>query len=248
MNQLRHHPPRSIDLFVGKIFVASPLMALALCISLATILWCILLARRQRSGLDKILTGLLGLIAIYEAVRILKDAGFIIFPGIPKLEGWADFIIATLSLIAALILRVSSIDRATTKAQLRLVEANEKQVELGKGTIVAAPELRPSLLDSCPLATIAVDLHGIVSYWNAAAETLTGLTRDEVVGHPLPFPIHGPIIHKTGNEVDAVFWTSPIQCANGTTRGSLAVAADSSALHAAGIRHSFTKEPVAVGR
>jgi PAS domain-containing protein len=239
MNQLRHQPPRSIDLFVGRIFDASPLMALALCISLATILWCILLARRQRSGLDKILTGLLGLIAIYEALRILKDSGFIIFPGAPKLEGWADFIIASLSLIAALILRVSSIDRATTKAQLRLVEANEKPVDLAKVTVVAASELRPTLLDSCPLATIAVDLHGAVTYWNAAAETLTGWTRDEVVGHPLPFSVHGPIINKSGNEVEAVFWTSPIQCANGTARGSVTLAADSSALHAAGISHSF---------
>jgi PAS domain-containing protein len=238
MNQQRHQPPRSIDLFVGRIFDASPLMALALCISLATVLWCILLARRQRSGLDKILTGLLGLIAIYEALRILKDAGFIIFHNIPKLEGWADFIIATLCLIAALILRASSIDRASTKAQLRLVEANEKPVDLTKGAAVA-PELRPTLLDSCPLATMAVDLHGIVTCWNSAAETLTGWTRDEVVGHPLPFSVHGPIINKSGNEVEAVFWTSPVQCANGTARGSLIVAADSSALHAAGISHSF---------
>lgn len=235
-------------MFVGRIFDASPLMALALCISLATILWCILLARRQRSGLDKILTGLLGLIAIYEALRILKDSGIIIFPGIPRLEGWADFIIASLSLVAALILRVSSIDRATTKARLRLVEANEKPVDLAKGPIVAAPELRPTLLDSCPLAAIAVDLHGVVTYWNAAAETLTGRTRDEAVGHPLPFSVHGPIINKSGNEVEAVFWTARIQCANGTARGSLTIAADSSALHAAGISHSFGKDPVAAGR
>jgi len=233
-------------LFVGKIFDASPIMALALCISLATVLWCILLARRQRSGLDKILTGLLGLIAIYEALRILKDSG--VFPGIPKLEGWADFIIATLSLIAALILRISSIDRATTKAQLRLVEANEKPVDLAKGPVVAAQELKPTLLDACPLATIAVDLHGIVTYWNTAAETLTGWTRDEAVGHPLPFSVRGPIIDKSGNEVEAAFWTSPIQCANGTARGSLTIAADSSALQAAGISHSFGKDPVAVGR
>src|SRR5579864_1186670 len=101
MNQVRRQPPRSIDLFVGRIFESSPLMALALCISLAAILWCILLARRQRGGLDKILTGLLGLIAVCEALRILKDSGFISLPGIPKLGGWADFVIASLSLIAA---------------------------------------------------------------------------------------------------------------------------------------------------
>src|ERR1700736_4807881 len=199
-------------------------MALALCISLATILWCIVLARRQRSGLDKILTGLLGLIAIYEALRILKDSGIIIFPGIPRLEGWADFIIASLCLVAALILRVSSIDRAATKAQLRLVEANEKLVDLAKGAVLMAPELRPTQLDACPLATIAVDLHGVVTYWNAAAETLTGRTRDEVVGHPLPFSVHGPIVNKSGNEVEAVFWTARSLRSKGTARGSLPIA------------------------
>ena len=235
-------------MFVGRIFDASPLMALALCISLATILWCILLARRQRSGLDKILTGLLGLIAIYEALRILKDSGFVIFHNIPKLEGWADFVIATLCLIAALILRVSSIDRATTKAQLRLVEANEKPVDLAKGNPIAAPEPRPSLLDSCPLATIAVDLHGIVTYWNTAAETLTGWTRDEAVGHPLPFSVHGPIINKWGNEVEAVLWTSSLQCANGAARGSLTIAAGSATLRNAGISDPLSKHPVGANR
>jgi len=247
MNQLRHQPPGSIGLFVGKIFDASPLMALALCISLGTILWCILLARRQRSGLDKILTGLLGLIAIYEAIRILKDSGVIIFPGIPKLEGWADFIIACLSLVAALILRVSSIDRATTKAQLRLVEANEKPVELPKGTAWSMNELRPALLDSCPLATIAIDIHGVVTYWNQAAETLTGWARDEVVGHPLPFLGHGPIVHRSGEEVEAVVWTSPVHCNGGTMRGYLIVAAGNTLLRNAGINDPFGKQSVTAG-
>jgi len=225
-------------LFVGRIFQASPLMALALCISLGTVLWCILLARRQRNGLDKVLTGLLGLIAIYEALRILADAGMAMFPAFRKLEGWADFVIATLALIAALILRVSSIDRATTKAQLRLVEANEKAVDLAKGAAVPV-ELRPSIFDASPLAAYAVDLHGIVTYWNAAAESLTGWSKDEVIGHALPFSIQGPITNKTGNEVEAVFWTSRTQAANGTAGGWLAIAADSPALHAAGRSRSL---------
>jgi PAS domain-containing protein len=238
MNQVRHQSPRSIDLFVGRIFESSPLMPLALCISLATILWCILLARRQRSGLDKILTGLLGLIAVCEALRILKDSGFITLPGIPKLAGWADFVIASLSLIAAFILRISSIDRATTKAQLRLVEANEKPADLAKGNAITAPDVRGAL-DPCPLATIAVDLHGVVTYWNAAAETLTGWTRAEMVGRTLPFSAQGPFINKAGNDIDAVFWTSPIRCTNGSATGSLILAADSSAVHAAGLSHPF---------
>lgn len=165
----------------------------------------------------------------------------------PEVGRLGGFIIASLSLVAALILRASSIDRATTKAQLRLVEANEKQLDLAKGTIVA-PELRPTLLDSCPLATIAVDLHGIVTYWNAAAETLTGWARDEVVGHPLPFSEHGPIVNKWSNEVEAVLWTSTVQCANGAARGCFLIAAGCAALRNAGVSDPFGKHPVAASR
>lgn len=224
MNRVRREPPRSIPLFVSKIFAASPLMALALCVSLATILWCIMLARRQRGGLDKILTGLIGMIAIYEALRILKDSGVVAFAGARQLDGFADFIVACLSLVAALILRVSSIDRATTKAQLRLVEANEKPIDLPKSGSGPFPELKHMLFDASPLAVIAVDLQGIVSYSNPAAESLIGWTRDELLGHSLPFSVQGPIVDKTGTEVDAAFWTSSIYGSTGTARGTLMIA------------------------
>ncbi len=220
-------------MYVGRIMNASPLMAIALCVSLATILWCILLARRQRNGLDKILTGLLGLIAIYEALRILRDSAILIFPTARKLDGFADFVIASLSLVAALVLRISSIDRASTKAQLRLVEANEKPGELAKGATAIVPELKHMLFDACPLAAYAVDLHGMVSYWNTAAESLTGWTRDEVLGHPLPFSAHGPILNKAGEPVDAALWASPVHCSNGVTRGFLTVAAARSVMEKA---------------
>lgn len=223
-------------MYVGRIMNASPLMAFALCISLGTILWCILLARRQRSGLDKILTGLLGLIAIYEALRILKDSAVLTFPVVRKLDGFADFIIASLSLVAALVLRASSIDRATTKAQLRLVEANEKTADLARGATAAVPELRHMLFDACPLATFAVDLHGTVTYWNAAAEALTGWSRDEVLGHPLPFVGHDHIVDKSGHEIEAAVWTSPVHCSNGVARGFLTIAASAAALSKTGMR------------
>lgn len=237
-------------MYVAKIMTADPLLAIALCVSLGTILWCILLARRQRNGLDKVLTGLLGLIATYEALRILKDSGTIVFSLLRRWDGFTDLIIASLSLIAALVLRISSIDRAATKAQLRLVEANEKPADLAIGATAAVPELRHMLFDACPLAAFAVDLHGAVTYWNQAAEALTGWTRDEVLGHPLPFPAHGPFMHKSGEEVEAAFWASPIHCANGVTRGFLTIAAGTYALLQAGINDpkSITKQPIAVNR
>ena len=207
-------------MYLVQIFRASPLMGVALCICLTTIFWCFLMAKRQQVGLDKILTGLLGLIAIYEAIRVLKDAGVILFPGIQQLDGWVDFLIASMYFIAALILKVSSSERASTKVRLRLVEANEKTVEPGKGA--AEPV---NILDSSPLAAFAVDVAGAVVYWNAAAERVLGWKREEVLGQP-PLCGTGPLRNKQGQETGAAVWTSPLRAPSGATRGTLIMAAD----------------------
>jgi PAS domain-containing protein len=235
--------PGSPPLNLAQLLRANPLMALAFLICLATILWCILLLRRQRNGLDKILTGLLGLIAIYEALRILKDSGFEAFAQFRTLEGWVDLISACLYLVAALILKTSSIDRAATKVHLRLVEANEKPVDLSSAVIAAMPEFGHPLVDSSPLAIFAVDAHGMVTYWNPAAENMIGWTRSELVGHELPFDPHGPIQGKNGSFMDAAVWTSPIRWPNGQPRGTVIVAAGYAALHEAGLELSTRSKP-----
>ena len=215
-------------MYLVQIFRASPMMGLALCICLMTIFWCFLMAKRQQVGLDKILTGVLGLIAVYEAIRVLKDACVILFPGIQKLDGWADFIIASMYFIAALILKVSSNERAATKVKLRLVEANEKTVDL-KGAGMVSPETM-NLLDAAPLAAYAVDMNGTVIYWNLAAERLLGWRRDEVQGQPLPATGKGPLRNRQGKEIGAAVWTSPIRSSNGVARGTLTIAAEESVL------------------
>jgi hypothetical protein len=221
-------------LYLAQIFRSNPLMALALLVCLATILWCILLTRRQRNSLDRILTGLLGLIAVYQALRILRDSGLVNFV-IGRVDGWVDLVSACLYLAAAVIIRISSTDRAATKMQLRLVEADEKPVDLTKGPIAAVPDLAHPLVDASPLATFAIDLHGTVIYWNAAAESLTGWTRDELVGQQLPFAHGGPIMSKHGGPVEAAVWMTPLRTANGAPRGTLVVAAGIVALRDAGL-------------
>jgi PAS domain-containing protein len=223
-------------MYLVQIFRASPLMGLALCICLTTIFWCFLMAKRQQVGLDKILTGVLGLIAIYEAIRVLKDAGVILFPGIQQLDGWVDFLIASMYFIAALILKVSSSERNSTNVRLRLVEANEKTAEPSKGAAMAAPE-PVNMLDSSPLAAFAVDIAGVVVYWNAAAERILGWKREEVLGQP-PLCGTGPLRNKQGQETGAAVWTSPLRAPSGATRGTLIMAADQPTLAEAGPTNS----------
>jgi PAS domain-containing protein len=218
-------------------------MALALLICLATILWCILLTRRQRNGLDKILTGILGLIAIYESFRILKDSGFAVFARFRTMEGWVDLASACLYLVAALILKTSSIDRATTRVHLRLMEADEKPTDLSGMLLATVPELGHPLIDFCPLAIFAIDAQGMVSHWNGAAESLFGWTRNEMVGHGLPFDLSGPLEGKDGSFVEAAVWTSPIRSMHGQPGGVVIIAAGNAALQGAGLKFSASDRP-----
>ena len=225
-------------MYLIQIFRASPLAGMALCICLATILWCIKLVHRQKHKLDKTLAGVLGLIAIYEALRILRDAGFALFGGMRRWDGWVDFLIASLYLIAVMMLRVSSMDRARTQVQLRLVEANEKSVEIGKNVSALPPDLAFLLFDASPLATFAADTDQMVIYWNPAAEDLLGWKRDEVLGQPLPFAETGPLVNKRGRNVEAALWSAPIFSASGSRRATLVIAASPAALRSGGLANA----------
>jgi len=224
-------------LYLVQIFRASPLMGLALCMCLATIFWCILLARRQQGRLDRMLTGLLGMVATYEALRVLKDCGVIRFPGFRQLNGWVDFIIAGTYLLAGLIIKSSGSERTNTKVRLRLVEANEKTMDVGR--TASAPETTHAVFDASPLATFALDTKGAVIYWNGAAERLMGWKREQMLGQRLPFEGKGPLRNNRGHDVEAAIWTAPIISPNGSPRGTLIVAAGSAALREAGLSPSL---------
>jgi hypothetical protein len=218
-------------------------MALALLVCLATVLWCILLSRRQRHTPDRIMTGLLGLIVIYDGLRILKDSGFSAFGDLRIVQGWVDLISACLYLTAALILKTSGTDRAATKIHLRLMEANEKPVDLSGAVMAAVAEMTHPLVDSSPVAIFAIDGHGIVTYWNTASETLIGWARAEIVGHELPFDPAGRIRGKNGKTISAAVWTSGIRSLQGHSSGRMFVAAGEAALRQAGIELVTTNEP-----
>jgi PAS domain-containing protein len=220
-------------MYLVQIFRVNPLMAFALCVCLGTILWCIVLTRRQNSRLDKMLTGLLGLIAIYQAMRVLTDAGVVHLSNLRRLDGWVNLLIASVYLIAALILKLSSVDRASTKVRLRLVEANERTLELTKIGAPAPPDPACIIFDSSPFATFASDSNNTVIYWNSAAEDLLGWKREEVIGRRLPFPGNGEIRNRRGHRIEAAVWISR------TARATLTIAAGGAALRSAGLTFAY---------
>lgn len=236
----------AINLYLAQLFRANPLMALALMACLATILWCILMLRRQRNSVDQVLTGLLGLIAVYESLRILKDSGFAIFAHFHRLEGWVDFISACLYLLAAWILKTSSMDRAAIKVHLRLMEAGANPRAPTNATLASAMELRHALLHAAPLAMFTIDLQGAVTYCNPAAEALTGWARGELVGRHLPFDPGGPIQGKDGRPIECAVWTAPLRTLHGPLRGKVIIAAGSAALRDAGLKRSSSAATPAI--
>lgn len=230
-------------MYIAQLVHTSPIKALALLICLATILWCILLTRRQRYGLDKALTGLLGLTAVYHALRILRDSGFTPFAHFRSMQGWVDVVSACLYLLAASMLKSSGADRTATRIHLRLAEAVEKPLGLTGALVAALPGWSHPLLESSPLAMITIDSQGIVTHCNPAAEGLTGWTRQELVGHELPFDSGGPLQDKYGTCIEAAVWTSAIRSPQGTPRGTLIIAAGKAALHDAGVEPPGTANP-----
>lgn len=231
---------------LAQLLHANPLMGLALLVCLATILWCILLTRRQRNGLDRLLTALLGFIAVYQALRVLTDSGFAPFTHFRAMEGWVDLVSACLYLVAAFILKTSSVDRATTKVHLRLVEAelgeNEDRAPDRSNPLLAGlGDVGHALQDSSPLAIFTTDPHGLVTYWNSAAENLLGWTRSELLGRQLPFDPAGPIQARNGRFLDAAVWISPIRSAHGQSAGNIVIAAGHAALRQAGLEFAAAK-------
>jgi PAS domain-containing protein len=215
-------------MYLVHLFGTSPVVGLSVFVCVATILWCIFMMRRQQSGPDRILMGVIGFISVYQGLKILKTAGIFslnLLTG--RVDDLADLSIASMYLIAALILKLSAADRATTKLRLRLVEANETPLALTRSASGGA-DLPACLVETAPLAMFTVDGNGTVIQWNAAAERVFGWKRDELLGRPLPFPLQageGRLSGKVGAPFEATVWLAPLTTAAGAARGELAIVA-----------------------
>lgn len=103
-----------------QMFHLNPVIALSVCLCLATICWCILVLRRLHNARGRFLVGLVGLLAIHQGLHLLKDAGFWTAPSSHRLENMATLVVASLSFISILILELQSAEFDRTKRQLRL--------------------------------------------------------------------------------------------------------------------------------
>ncbi len=207
-----------------RLFFTNPVMACELVVCLATIYGCILILHKRHKGPDRFLAALIGIISIWQGMRILREAGVI--TGSHALDTLAELIITTLYLVAAIILRFSVRERKTAQVRLRLEEANG-QPPIPRLGVLETPDQQVSdiILCSNPLATIAMDKSGKVTYWNPAAEHLLGWKAAEVVGKTSPVAMSSPLRTKNGAMIRFESWCSPLHDAVGRACGSVVMIA-----------------------
>jgi PAS domain-containing protein len=212
--------------FLWRLFWASPVMAFSLCVSLVTIFWCIRFLRRRPKGWNRFVAALIGFAAICQGLRLFRQAGIVNTPGSFAGDQFADLMVTGLNLISVLILKFAAMERKTAAAHIRLAEANtENPIKGLAGFEGAVQSVHANILESNPLATIAMDRLGKVIYWNPAAERLLGWTSAEVLGKASPLPLEGPNRTKSGELLQSGSWASALRDSAGRPCGTLLIIA-----------------------
>jgi hypothetical protein len=113
-----------ITVFIRHIFLAKPLLALAVLACMGTILALFKLNRRKPlSRSDRFLVAFLGLLTIYEGIKILKDAGVVQLSVNNMLNDAIELLVAMACLSAAILLQMSRVNHLDVESAMRLARA-----------------------------------------------------------------------------------------------------------------------------
>jgi|HubBroStandDraft_4_1064222.scaffolds.fasta_scaffold179055_2 PAS domain-containing protein len=156
-------------MYIPNIFRTDPLAGAAIFLYLATIWWCIWVIRRRQRGTDRLLLGLLGLIAFSQSLGVFKHLD-ILESSVPfhRLDDFVNLAIGGLYLIGALLLEISSRDRISAAVGLRLAQAS--------------PGNAPRLYTQASNAVLVLASDGFIVQCNPAAENVLGRKRSAIIG------------------------------------------------------------------
>jgi PAS domain S-box-containing protein len=139
--------------------------------------------------------------------------------------------------------------RAAQTLLERRVEQRTAELTAANEQLRQANEVRQAVVQFSPLAIWALDLEGLVTFWNPAAERIFGWSAEEVIGHPLPVipedqrdefrewlgsfrraeklvAVERPRRRKDGTLITVSIWTAPLKDAGGNIRGTIAIDSD----------------------
>src|SRR5258706_539594 len=109
---------------IRHIFVFKPLVGIAILVCLGTILTLFKLNRhRPRNRSDQFLIAFLGLLTVYESLKLLKDAGVVALATSNALDDAIELLVAGSCLVAAMLLRMSRINHLELESAMRLARA-----------------------------------------------------------------------------------------------------------------------------
>ena len=111
-------------MFLWHIFRIKPFAAISILLCLTTILACFLLERRRpQQSSDRFLIGVLGLLSVYQGMRILQGVGLLSIAIGPTIDDAIELLITAFYLMAALMLRLSSVNHLEAESAIRLAHA-----------------------------------------------------------------------------------------------------------------------------
>jgi PAS domain-containing protein len=217
-----------------RLSISDPWTGLAVLVALCTLWWGLRLLKRIRRLYDRVLVGLVGLVAAYQGLHLAIEP-----------SGWAwfanalgvVFCVAAMAMLGRLVR-----SHRTAEIALRMSEARERPHPVSPGLEMAAIrgaaparlDVPRAILESAPMAMFAVGLDGSVSFWNSAAERVLGWSSEEVLGNHMPNLIArspgglfegGPIklVRKDGAEIEGPVQSVPVRDSRGAVSGILTI-------------------------
>jgi hypothetical protein len=110
--------------YLWHIITIKPLAGLSIVLCLATILSCVALERkRPHQKADRFLIAFLGLLSVYQGMRILHASGIMNFSVNAKMDDMIDLSVAVFILFATIMLRFATVNRLDDESAMRLVRA-----------------------------------------------------------------------------------------------------------------------------
>ena len=127
-----------MNMYIWHVFLVRPFAALSLLICLAAIFSCWTVLRKPaRHHFDRFLIGFVGLLSIYQGLRLLRDCGLLSLPASTGLSDAVELLVTAFYLMATMILRLSSNDRLDADSALRLAKAAPPPAPLA---VLGAPD------------------------------------------------------------------------------------------------------------
>lgn len=203
-------------MFLISLFKSNPIAAVALLCTIVTLYLCMRLVKRQDNKADRYLLGLLGLIAMYQGLRILNTNGFWVLPSsFLPIGSVIEAAVAALCLIATMMVKLSFRAKRNTEIQLRVVEAGQPAVRPATSM--------PQIHERTAMAVFGVNASGEIDLWHNSSEEFFGWRKQEVMGTKLPFreevivadngsgvPRMLSLRTKRLEDVEAIVWIMPV--------------------------------------